>query len=138
MVAYSLRGFMDISIYLARIIGITFILLYGGFLLNNKYYLSHIGSLSKQPFIILLSGLLSLVFGLIILQLHSSWTADWRSLITVIGWLFILSGVMRLLFPNFVMRSAESIHKHISFLNTSTMIMFLIGIYLAYIGFRGL
>jgi hypothetical protein len=131
---------MDITIYLARIIGISFIVLYGGFLLNNKYYLNHIGSLAKQPFMIMLSGLLSLVFGLIILQLYSDWTSDWRSLITAVAWLLVLSGVMRLLFPSILLKVFDSIHKHISFINSSTLIMFLIGVYLTFIGFasRGL
>ncbi len=125
---------MDITIYLARIIGISFIFLYGGFLLNNKYYFKHLDSLVKHPFLILMSGLLSLVLGLIILQFHSAWTADWRSLITFVAWLLVLSGIIRLLFPKYVLKIFDAIHSKISLINILTTIFFFIGVYLTYKG----
>jgi hypothetical protein len=40
-----------------------------------------------------LSGLLSLLAGLAIVNLHNTWRADWRVIITVLGWLMTIGGI---------------------------------------------
>jgi hypothetical protein len=50
------------------------------------------------PFIYL-SGMLLLVAGLSILNAHHAWTPDWRSAITVLGWLLTGIGAFRVIAP---------------------------------------
>jgi uncharacterized membrane protein HdeD (DUF308 family) len=46
-----------------------------------------------------LSGAIHIIIGLTIAILHPIWTADWRGLITLIGYISIIQGVIRLAFP---------------------------------------
>lgn len=127
---------MDVSILLARIIGVTFTVLYGGFLLNRKFY--NYESLSKQPFLLLLSGLIALILGQIILLMHPAWTPDWRSIITFIGWLLTFSGVLRLLAPKSVLKMGHFLSKRPEVVYSLSTICFIIGLYLTYIGYLAL
>ena len=38
-----------------------------------------------------LSGLLSLLAGLAIVNLHNTWCTDWRVIVTVLGWLMTIA-----------------------------------------------
>ena len=46
-----------------------------------------------------LSGLLSLLAGLAIINLHNTWSADWRVIIMVLGWLMTIGGIIRIVVP---------------------------------------
>ena len=56
----------------------------------------------KSYALIYLSGLLALTAGLAIVNTHNEWTADWRAAITLIGWLAVIGGVIRIVFPRTV------------------------------------
>ena len=49
--------------------------------------------------IIWLIGILTLVAGIAIINVHNLWESDWRVIITILGWLAILRGVTNLMFP---------------------------------------
>lgn len=128
---------MDTSHLLARVLGMTFIVMYGGLLINHKFYRRIFQKLPQEELGLLLSGFIALIIGLLIIQVHSIWTFDWRGLITLFGWLIFLQGVVRILFPEQVLRLAQKIvnSKNSLFLTSASIIMFLIGLYLAYHGF---
>jgi hypothetical protein len=51
---------------------------------------------------IYLAGLLALTAGLAIVNTHNEWTSDWRVVITILGWLCVIGGVIRIVFPGVV------------------------------------
>jgi hypothetical protein len=50
--------------------------------------------------VVYLNGLLLFVAGLSIVRTYNHWAFDWTVMITLIGWLSLLTGVYRLFFPN--------------------------------------
>jgi hypothetical protein len=52
------------------------------------------------PFIYF-SGILALVAGLYILNVHNAWTPDWRSAVTAVGWFLTCVGTFRIIAPQF-------------------------------------
>ena len=76
---------MDRSIFLARLLGPTFAAIALGILINLGMYESMIAETLHPGILFYLSGLLSLVAGLAIVNLHNTWCADWRVIITVLG-----------------------------------------------------
>lgn len=49
--------------------------------------------------LVYLSGVLFFIAGLSIVRKHNIWTWGWQTLITVIGWLGLILGVLRMFFP---------------------------------------
>jgi uncharacterized membrane protein HdeD (DUF308 family) len=55
--------------------------------------------ISQDPALILVSGILLFIAGLAIVRIHNFWTSGWPVLVTIIGWLAVLGGLARILFP---------------------------------------
>ena len=49
--------------------------------------------------LVYLSGVLFFIAGLSIVRKHNIWVWGWQSLITIIGWLGLLLGILRMFFP---------------------------------------
>lgn len=126
---------MDTSLLLARLLSIMLIVIYGGYLLNHKFYSQFWQNLADSPVLIFLSGFIALLCGLLIVQFHNIWTFDWKVIMTLLGWILIFSGVARIAFPKIVLKLAQKVMNYPSFVNCTVGIMFLIGLYLAYKGF---
>ena len=52
-----------------------------------------------SPALIFLSGVITLPAGLAIVLTHNVWTADWRVVITIVGWLAVVTGAIRMIVP---------------------------------------
>jgi hypothetical protein len=93
---------MQRSIFLAKLIG-PFLAVCGVALIFNADAFRAIGDeIVKSPALIYIAGVLALATGLAIVNTHNEWTADWRVAITLSGWLCVVAGVMRLVFPHVV------------------------------------
>jgi hypothetical protein len=96
---------MERSLFLAKLIGPLFLTIALGLLLNQDTYWGIINEVIRHPtpvgsMLIYLSGLLSMLAGLAIVNAHSVWVRDWRVLITILGWLMLIAGVVRIASPD--------------------------------------
>lgn len=82
----------------AQLFGIVSILLALGVLFNLDHSKQMAEELVNSVSGYILAGVLPTIFGTWILTLHSDWSPGWHVLVLVIGWLMLLSGVMRLWF----------------------------------------
>ncbi len=91
---------MQTSVYLAKLIGP--ILLVAGLALvaNAGSFRKMAQDIVRIPIFLFLFGLLDLTAGLAIVLAHNVWVADWPLIITLLGWLGIVRGVIRILLPN--------------------------------------
>ncbi len=55
--------------------------------------------MSKTPMLIVLSGYAAFVPGLAIVYFHNRWSSGWPALVTLFGWLSLVVGLIRMLFP---------------------------------------
>jgi uncharacterized integral membrane protein len=93
---------MPRSQLIARLVGPVLCTIGIAMLVNPAAYRDVAEQFLSDPAIIYISGILLLAAGLAILNAHPLWTRDWRSLITLIGWIGTLAGVWRILAPKFV------------------------------------
>jgi hypothetical protein len=93
---------MQRSIFLAKLIG-PFLAVCGVALIFNADTFRTIGDeIVKSPALIYIAGVLALTAGLAIVNTHNEWTADWRVVITLLGWLCLIIGIIRLVFVSSV------------------------------------
>ena len=57
--------------------------------------------------VVYLNGTLLFVAGLSIIRAHNRWTRGWPVLVTFVGWLFLLGGLIRMIAPEFAQRSVQ-------------------------------
>jgi hypothetical protein len=56
-----------------------------------------------------LSGFLTMIAGMAIVLTHNLWVADWRVVITIIGWIAVIGGAWRVICP----RSSAAVARRI-------------------------
>jgi hypothetical protein len=126
---------MRSSILLARLIGPVLSVIGIGMLANGAVYRQMAGQfIHGYPFIYF-SGILMLVAGLAILNSHHDWTADWRSLITAIGWILSGVGTFRLIAPQFPAFVAGSIIAHGGFFIGAGVVLLALGGFITFKGY---
>ncbi|MFH1326220.1 MAG: hypothetical protein ABIH48_02010 [Candidatus Falkowbacteria bacterium] len=124
---------MELSILLAKVMGLFTIISAVAVLLNRKMVNGIIKDLAKHISLGMFGGALDLIVGLLIVLQHNIWSADWVGLITLFGWLALIEGTVLLLFPKGYVKWVEKFSDNA--INVIVFIGLLIGIYLTYMGF---
>lgn len=127
---------MDASILLARLIGPLFVIVGVGVLLNPAHYGRMLESFLTNSELYYFSGAVAFAIGMAVILHHNLWVADWRVVITIIGWLSLFKGVARILFPTLGGRLAGSLVASSWSLNASAILVLVVGAWLSYEGFR--
>jgi hypothetical protein len=71
-----------------------------GILINPKPFHTMAGEVVRSVTLVYLFGLFDFAAGLAIVLTHNVWVANWRVLITLIGWLMLIRGAVRILAGN--------------------------------------
>jgi len=100
---------MSSSKLIAGLIGPLILAIGAALLLNSGMFTAMVSQLAQNYGVVFLAGVMGLVGGLAILRFHNIWSADWRVLITIFGWLSVIGGLGRMLMPNEAATIAQSI-----------------------------
>jgi len=122
------------SIVLARIIGLFGAISTLLILLRYKAAMAMEEQAAKNAVLVYASGFLILLMGVVLVVIHPIWTSDWRVIITIIGWLVFLKGLLRILSPEKVKNLIEK-KRHDPRFMLGEMAVLLISLYLLYQGF---
>ena len=128
---------METSKILARIIGPAMIVPALGIFLNFNTYQSMIGEFSKSPSLCYLGGFMALLMGLVILQFHNKWEAGWPVIITILGWITLIKGLVLVLFPGSLIHLWHPLTANPTALIVSLVISCAVGIFLTIKGYWG-
>ncbi len=97
--------------YLAQIMGVTFVAVGLAFLLDRKLIGRVMTDLFKSPALMYTLGFMILVLGYAMVHAHNIWDGLWyQTVITVIAWLTLVKGIMYLVFPGIVKKMAKSVY----------------------------
>lgn len=129
---------MEHSLFLAKLVGLYTVVICLAGIVNRHHWRALVNELNQAPHLMgMFAGSIALLFGLFIILTHNVWTPDWRGLITLMGWVGILKGLLRLFFMDWLMRVSKSIVDGSWYM--LVMVVFLvIGAYLTYVGFVGM
>lgn len=125
---------MDLSIYLARVFGIYLVVACVAMLINRKHLPRLVQDFSGNLGLTVFSGFIHLLFGLLVVVAHNIWAWDFRSVVTLMGWIGIVKGGLRILAPTKVSRLGEEFAGGKK-LVVWGLVWFAVGAYLLYSGF---
>jgi len=126
---------MQPVVFIARLIGPLFIVLGIGIFLNQSIYTDMIGQAVLVPALIYLSGLLAFTAGVAMLNGHHAWTADWRVIVTVLGWIMVIAGIVRIVLPAATAVLALAVYSGTSAMPIVAVVVLVIGAFLSYQGY---
>ena len=121
--------------FIAQIIGLLFSIDAVGVLINTAIYRRMVEEFTESPALRYLGGILALFFGLFILNFNNAWTADWTVIITIIGWLSVVKGVLLIVFPNVYLNFSNWMRMGDAMMRYIGIIYLLLGLFLTFKGF---
>ena len=125
---------METSIFLAKVIGLFGTISISAIVFRYKAHLVMEEDSAKSPSMVYMSGFLFLLLGVLVTVSHPVWVFSWPVVITILGWLLLLKGVMRIFFPDLIKNLIEK-KKSIKRFILAEMVSLLISLYLLYQGF---
>jgi uncharacterized protein YacL len=133
---------MSTSKYIARLMG-PLLLVLGlgmafGLAATPHVYLAMMKEFTATPGFVFMAGMLALVAGLAIVNAHNLWVADWRVIITVLGWVAVIRGIVSLLFPLRLRSVAEHMVASPTAPVIGAVIIVVLGAILAWMGYEDL
>ena len=128
---------MPPAVLIARLIGPLFVAIGVGILLNAPFYVGsdRRGRRTARRWFTC-RGSLSLLAGLAMLNAYRAWTADWRVVVTILGWLMVIAGIVRIVLPQVVTMLATTIYSGPTALAIAGAIVLVLGGFLSVKGYR--
>jgi hypothetical protein len=126
---------MQTSIYLAKLIGPVLAVAGLGVLVNRKAFMEMAREFVGSTALVMFSGFLALPLGLAIVNAHNIWVAGWPVIITILGWMAILGGIVRIVMPQTAQSFAINMLERKNFITIEAIVLVAIGGWLSYAGY---
>jgi hypothetical protein len=126
---------LQASIFLARLLGPLLLLPGIGLLTNQRAFRTMAGEVIGSVTLVYLFGLMDVAAGLAIVLVHNVWVANWRVIITLLGWLLLIRGAGRVLIPETLMGYAKTMLRGQNVYLVSGIVLSLLGLVLCYFGY---
>jgi hypothetical protein len=123
---------MPTSKAIAGLIGPTLIAIAVAVLINLGSFPALAESLARDPLLVFVSGVLLFVAGLAIVRVHNHWGGDWAVLVTVFGWIALLGGLARMIFPTEFAAMATKLSQDTGLIAAEAVVLLVLGAFLSY------
>ena len=118
-----------------QVISIGYIAVGLAILINPGFYKKLFEDFGQNPSVLYLGGFAALVIGYLIVAFHNTWTMDLSVVITIIGWIALVKGIVILVRPNIIGALTKSIVKNGGFLRIGAIAIIILGLVFGYLGF---
>jgi len=125
---------MDLSIFLAKMVGIWMIVAGMALIRNHEGIRGMVKHLTKDYMTLFISGLFALLIGMLMVLTHNIWFFGWPVIITIIGWIALIKGIVLMVFPDTLKDFAEWYLNKIS-LRLFGVFYLLLGLFFCWKGF---
>jgi hypothetical protein len=126
---------MATSIFLAKLLGPILVLAAVAVYVNRKSLDAVAQEFLRSNALLLLLGFLDFAAGLAIVLTHNVWVADWRVIITLLGWLLLIRGIVRTLIPDQVKPYGVKLMKNQNAVTGVLAVTLVLGLVLSYFGY---
>ncbi|SDW14015.1 hypothetical protein SAMN05444411_101143 [Lutibacter oricola] len=125
---------MELSIFIAKIIAVIYLAFGVGLIVNSNYYRKVILKLLNDATYIILGGIIAIIIGFFIVENHNYWVKNWTVIITIIGWVALIKGVLLLAFPSTI-TFFKPLFNNGNVTKILTPLVLIFGLIFAYFGF---
>lgn len=124
---------METSILLAKFWG-WYLLIFFFILSINPIRIRQIFADLKDQKFVILAAFMAIIIGLVNILFHNQWESNWTIIITLIGWIALIGGLLLFTFPNQIAKGLEYIH--IKLVQVIYILLLLIGLFLLNMGYQ--
>ena len=106
-----------------------------GILINSDFYKKLFTDFIESAVSLYFGGVMALVIGYLIVAFHNTWTADLSVIITILGWIALIKGILILVRPKLMIAMTIAIMKNEKFLKIEAVVIIIMGLALSFLGF---
>jgi hypothetical protein len=126
---------MQTSLFIARLLGPVLAIMGVAILMDPERIRQMAREAIGSDMMIFMSGVITLPVGLAIVNTHNVWSADWRMIISLFGWLAVFAGIARMTMTGPLKTIARSMIEKSSLFQIPAVLMTALGLYLSYKGY---
>jgi len=118
-----------------QIISIVYITIGIGIFVNPGFYKKLFEDFTENTAVMYLGGVMALTIGYLILAFHNTWTKDWSVIITIVGCLAMIKGILILIRPNLIIALSKAMVQKESTLKIEAIAVIILGLAFSFLGF---
>lgn len=123
---------MELTIFLARVIGWYLVIVSLWVLFRHESVKSVLTDALGQRALFFFIAILTLILGLLLVMSHNLWVMGWPVIITIIGWIILITGIVRLFVPDVSSRAGHWWLRNPNYLLIAAVIYLIVGLFLLY------
>lgn len=120
------------TLFLATVIGWYFVIISLFLIIQHQHLKSIVDEILDQRGLIFIMAILTLIMGLLMVASHNVWVMGWPVVITLIAWLVLISGLLRLFCLDTVIKMGKSFVDHPNKIIIAGVVYLLIGLFLLF------
>lgn len=125
---------MCISVFYAQVLGLWLFFVALAMIIHQARFKKTFGETLSNPSLMTFSGLVALGLGLLIVISHNIWVKDWPVVVTLVGWVFFLQGLMRVFWPETFAKMMKDLMAGSGY-TVASWVWLIVGVYLLWAGF---
>jgi len=102
---------MELSILIAKITSVVYLSAALGAVFNRDHYRRVVDDLFNNAALTYFMGFTAVILGFLMVNYHNNWAKDWTVLVTILGWLALIKGVLIIAVPRFVQSYSKLIFE---------------------------
>jgi len=106
-----------------------------GILVNPQFYKRIFEEFIERTSILYLGGVIALGVGYFIVAFHNTWTKDLSVIITIVGWLALVKGILIFICPGLMIAVTKAIISKERNLRIQAVVVIILGLLFAFLGF---
>ena len=120
----------------AALLGPTLIASAASIFLNLDAWPGMVDQAFQNPALVFVSGYPLFVAGLAIVYFHNQWKGGWPVVVTALGWLAVVGGLVRILFPARLAEIATTAVQTTGVMPIAALLVLVVGAFLSFKAYR--
>jgi len=126
---------MSASIFLAQLLGPMFVVLGIALLSKPQMFQTVLQGFIGSATLLYLAGFFGLLGGMALVLTHNVWVADWRLIITLIGWVTLVRALISIFQAQWIVAAGTAILKQRGIFFGAAVLNLIVGLILSYFGY---
>mgnify|MGYP000184383043 CR=1 FL=1 len=123
---------MGTTLFLAKVIGWYFVITSLFLLFRQQTMKTLMAEVLTDRALMFFIAIMTLILGLLLVISHNAWVMGWPVIVTIVAWLTLIGGILRLMVPELGVKVGRWWLKNLTYLYTLAVLLLVVGLYLLY------
>ena len=118
-----------------QVLSLAYLAIGIGILINPDFYKKIFEDFAENPSAVYIGGFAALVVGFLLVTFHNVWTKDFSVIITVVGWMALIKGILIFVLPKMMTALTKAMISKKNTLKIMSVFVLIAGLLFSFLGF---